>query len=352
MALEKYSSAFKIKEYDAVDLYNAACNAALSGQSKIAMELLNKSVDNGYFDEEHLKKDCDLYSLHSLKDWEVLFSKIEREKSNVKTEEEVFKKVFISDSISKNLYELFFTKDYKSKNTKQDFEKDRSLLSNLVKANKIESTKDLGISDFSQSMKYDSIRNSRYRCSFIIAPSVFGVNINEYLMTRAGYRIAIEYSTTKGNALINELKIEKQNLLSPSINIKQRFETFITTIDTCHFRFGIFNNDKRVIGISSTTSIKNKIKKIFEDLEYAESTELPKLDASKKHGYISFFTGDSETSGPKNSIGFVMQQTFEFIFFDNTDIIVVSTNGEYGFYRTKKIEKIKDFISNRKNTLI
>lgn len=352
LAFEKYSLAFKINENNLTDLYNGSCNAALSGQSKIAMVLLNKAVEIGYFDDEHLKKDCDLYALHSLLDWGILLSKIEKEKSKAKTEDDVFRQVFVNDLININQYELFFTKDYKSKNTKEEFEKNRSLISNLVKTNNIQTSDDLGKSNYFETIMDLSTRNALNIYRYKVAPSIFGVNINEYLIDRVGYKITIEYSNTKSNALINQLRVDKQDLLDASINIKKKFDNFITTIDTCHFRFGLFNHDKKVIGISSTTSIKNKIKKIFEDLEYVENINLSKLDASKRFGYISFFTGDSETNGPKNTFGLVMKQNFEIIFFDNTDIIVVSVNGQYGLYKTKNIEKIKDFISNRKNTLI
>jgi hypothetical protein len=353
LALEKYFSAFRIKENNSTDLYNGACNAALSGQSKIAVNLLNKSIDNGYFDNDHMEKDCDLYSLHSLPEWKILLAKIDIEKSKVKTEEEIFKGLFINDTIINIAYDLFCTNDFKSKNTKNDFETKRNLISNLIKKNNIQQLEDIENRGFAgQSYSYDPITQILKRYNFKIAPVIFGVKINNYLMTKTGYTILTEYSTIKNNTLINKFEVKNPDFIDPSTNIVSKFDKFITTIDTCHFRFGIFNNEKIALGSSSTISNKNKIIRLFKELKYVKNVDFSVFDSSKRNMYISFFTGDSEKSCKINKLGFPIQQTFEFIFFDNIDIIFVSIDGHYGFYRMTNINKVKNFMTDLKKTIL
>ena len=40
--------------------YNLSCNYALMGKKKLALDFLEKAVDLGYYDYDHLKNDPDL----------------------------------------------------------------------------------------------------------------------------------------------------------------------------------------------------------------------------------------------------------------------------------------------------
>lgn len=353
LALNKYLLAFKIREDSVKDLYNGACNAALSGQSKIAFNLLNKAYENGYFDVDHLKKDCDLYALHSFPEWEILIKTLSAEKSKANTEEEIFYKIFITNIDTDKAYDLLCTSDYKNNTSKNDFECNRAFVHNLLKINNIKTSADLKKTDFSSiTTNENSVSNNEYKYSFFVSPLIFGVQINELLMQSTGNRVSAEYYTTKNNTLLNQLKIKKLNLSDPSININAELDKFITSIDTCHFYFGLFNGEKKVGGISSVASNKNKIKKIFDDIIYVPVENLPNLDCSKNFGYISFFKDNFEIIDKENMSDLPAQQTFEFVFFDKTDIILVSIDGKYGFYRMKNINKIKDFLTDKNNTLI
>ena len=68
-SLDLYQHAFKIEQNNYSDLYNGACSAALSGDIKTAFNLLNLSIQKGWININHLKKDADLTALHSYKDW-------------------------------------------------------------------------------------------------------------------------------------------------------------------------------------------------------------------------------------------------------------------------------------------
>ena len=69
-SLNLYQQAFKLKQDNYNDLYNGACSAALSGDTKTAFDLLNLSVQKGWTNINHLKEDADLKTLHSNEDWD------------------------------------------------------------------------------------------------------------------------------------------------------------------------------------------------------------------------------------------------------------------------------------------
>lgn len=48
---------------DPLGYYNLSCNYSLMGKKKLALDTLEKSVDLGYSDYEHIKKDPDLDSI-------------------------------------------------------------------------------------------------------------------------------------------------------------------------------------------------------------------------------------------------------------------------------------------------
>lgn len=80
-SLDFYQQAFKLKEDNYNDLYNGACSAALTGDIKIAFDLLNLSIEKGWTNINHLKEDGDLIALHNDRDWDKTL-KILQEKVN------------------------------------------------------------------------------------------------------------------------------------------------------------------------------------------------------------------------------------------------------------------------------
>src|SRR5688572_21147581 len=76
-SLKLYEKAFKLKRNNATDLYNAACSAALAGNSKKALQYLDLAAENNWTEVAHLKTDSDLNSLHSKKEWPKLVANLE-----------------------------------------------------------------------------------------------------------------------------------------------------------------------------------------------------------------------------------------------------------------------------------
>lgn len=62
--------------------YNAACCYALSGQKDSALVLLTNAVNSGYKKVDHIQKDTDLESLHSLPGWSKLLNSIKTVKNS------------------------------------------------------------------------------------------------------------------------------------------------------------------------------------------------------------------------------------------------------------------------------
>jgi hypothetical protein len=75
---ELYAKAFKIENKSALDLYNAACSEALSGNKSSALKYLEASIDNGWSNLQHFKTDSDLNSLHGTTEWDALVSKLQK----------------------------------------------------------------------------------------------------------------------------------------------------------------------------------------------------------------------------------------------------------------------------------
>jgi hypothetical protein len=74
---EYYGKAFKTENSNPIHLYNGACSAALTNKEKLAFNWLNLAIQNGYDNLNHLKKDSDLESLHSEKEWGKLTTKLQ-----------------------------------------------------------------------------------------------------------------------------------------------------------------------------------------------------------------------------------------------------------------------------------
>lgn len=73
----EYDKAFEQREGDQVYYYNAACSWSLAGDTVQSIKYLNQSIDYGWKDIIHLKKDKDLSKLHSTKGWTDLLEKLQ-----------------------------------------------------------------------------------------------------------------------------------------------------------------------------------------------------------------------------------------------------------------------------------
>jgi hypothetical protein len=75
---EYYDKAFSIRMGKPDDYYNAACSWVLAGNKVKAVNYLHQSIELGWLNINHLKKDTDLDSLHNTWEWEQLVDKLQR----------------------------------------------------------------------------------------------------------------------------------------------------------------------------------------------------------------------------------------------------------------------------------
>lgn len=73
----QFEEAFKLKEGSASNYYNAACSWALSGESEMALNNLEKAIDKGWLDIKWMNKDSDLKSLHEEERWTSLNTQLQ-----------------------------------------------------------------------------------------------------------------------------------------------------------------------------------------------------------------------------------------------------------------------------------
>jgi len=64
--------------FSKTEMYNAACIAALAGKKKKAIEWLQKALQQGFEDADHLQKDPDFYSIHGLKEWKEIVAESQK----------------------------------------------------------------------------------------------------------------------------------------------------------------------------------------------------------------------------------------------------------------------------------
>src|SRR5688572_18211836 len=77
LSVKTYEVAFKNRKPIDNHYYNAACSAALAGEKKKAFQFLDKAIETGWTDVQHLKKDSDLNALHKEKAWPKMLTKLE-----------------------------------------------------------------------------------------------------------------------------------------------------------------------------------------------------------------------------------------------------------------------------------
>ncbi len=68
-SVAKFEEAFTLEATSHQDLYNGACAAALAEKTELALDWLQRAVDRGYPNPQHMQADADLSSLHDLPRW-------------------------------------------------------------------------------------------------------------------------------------------------------------------------------------------------------------------------------------------------------------------------------------------
>jgi hypothetical protein len=86
-------------------LYNASCCFALSGRKEKAWKYLERSVEEGFNQAEHMQKDTDLISLHSDPKWKNLIQKIKPKEAEANLQSDFDAITNDINNISANAYQ-------------------------------------------------------------------------------------------------------------------------------------------------------------------------------------------------------------------------------------------------------
>lgn len=84
-SVEQYSLALDLGNDNPSTAYNAACSAALSGQTDRAFGFLDIAIGLGWVDSRHLEKDSDLKPLHQDKRWSKIVAKMIATEESIQT---------------------------------------------------------------------------------------------------------------------------------------------------------------------------------------------------------------------------------------------------------------------------
>lgn len=105
-----YEKALNQKEGTAGIYYNAACSWALTGDTINALNYLKRSAEKGWTNAQHLQRDSDLTSLHTVKGWNEVVQKVqanlaEYEKDFDQPLKAQLEKIYVRDQTLRQLYQ-------------------------------------------------------------------------------------------------------------------------------------------------------------------------------------------------------------------------------------------------------
>lgn len=107
---DAYAQAFELKAGGALEYYNAACSAALAGDSERSIEFLKKAAGKGYANLSHIKRDSDLHTLAGSPGWEEVLEMVKKNKEESEKGMDIALKeqlefIFVRDQTLRQLYE-------------------------------------------------------------------------------------------------------------------------------------------------------------------------------------------------------------------------------------------------------
>jgi len=85
-AIGEFEKVLKIQPQNEIAYYNLACAYALKGDKERALEALERSVESGFEDPEHIEKDDDLASLRGEPRFQALVQKLKLKRATEDSE--------------------------------------------------------------------------------------------------------------------------------------------------------------------------------------------------------------------------------------------------------------------------
>jgi len=353
LSVDYFEEAFRIDNTKAVDLFNAACSAALNGDTLKAFDFLNLSIKNGYNDLNHIEKDCDLYTLRTLPQWGEVINKI---KDNFISSDELLKSIeesFESNNPEK-LWDLSNDTFKKVKNKDVVFQIVNDFHEVLNKYN-------LKFSDLTES-KTTSFRVSyinRRReelleIKYILTPKIIDESTKEYFIKSIGYKINIKLKLQQNTWALSDIEI-KNNYLNKEFDCSGYIsEYFNDTISkTC--QMGVITANKQIASLSSYDSNDIDFSDSFKNLKWQEFNDIPITDDFVIFKIFFLKKTNKQKEKSDNILESLLKSTvtheyLEIIFIDKTSNMIVSNGEMYGIYKGSNTE-LKKWILEELNKI-
>lgn len=334
LSVAHYEKAFKIRDKNSDDLYNAACSASLNNELKKATTFLKSAIDNGWTNADYLQEDTDLDNLHSTRSWKKIVKK-----ATQKEEESKLENYQVSDKINdliisnkgKTIYKLA-TDNFKSEIKLANLKTTVNLLYNLLEENNINSMGDIKTSSSSSTSYVNGVKSENIVFNYELTPKYLDRKL-EFTFKSVGYQIKIELSKENEQWLLSTFDVDNQ-YATPDYKMNTTIDNFLRKTDSLHF----IGNKNR--GTIKSGFIRTKILNEFKNLEYIPLSELSNMTFDKKSEkkFRLSFKSNKKTSTLFNKESNIVN-TIEFMFYyDELNLIFISNGVKYAAYKTPSAE--------------
>ncbi|MFI0431276.1 hypothetical protein [Mariniflexile sp. HMF6888] len=343
LSVDYFEKAFEINNQKAIDLFNGACSAALNGDTLKAFDFLDLSIKNGYLDLKHIEKDCDLYSLRTLPQWEEVIGRVKENEENYLSSDKVLKSII--ESFESNNPEQFWNicSDTYKKNQNKDSV--FALVNNFHKVlDKYNfEFKDLSKSE-SSSTNYKKInlnfsswdKDETRELNYTLTPKIIGEYTKDYFIKGIGYNINVKLKPQGNKWALYDIII-KNNYFKDSFDCQRHISEYFD--DTCSVtcQMGVVTANKQIVCLSTYIASDILFGKMIQTLEWKDFNDIPIND--KPIIYKMYFVKKTSKQKKKSDNIFdsffqpsVSYEYLEIVFLDKSDNLIISNGEMYGIY--------------------
>ncbi len=344
LSLRYYETAFKINKSNRIDLYNAACSAALSKDSIKASFYLDLAIKNGYSDWEHLKSDCDLKLLRKNKGWNNYENIIKKSLDSKKILETIIES--IKDNDFDKVWELTGD-EYKEKHSRSELKKIISAIHGVLKKSYLKQ-----INNTPSQVEQLKPRATIYHnnISYCILPKIiektdtrYVFNFEDYLL---GDKLVLKIYRPKNSWKISKIDFTVKEI-KESIIFKKYFTDFTDIKDSLNYTYTTNKIDEKSsiriqkkIPLAKSKKIEKLIVKIFDKIEIDKNFK-PNYNFDTKN--ITSITLYKKDYSKPSLFSLAQKEVLQVIFLEDTNIVIFGKNKyEYGCFKLKDSSFIKE----------
>lgn len=359
-ALIQYEKAFAMRKPAPVDLYNAACSAALINKKTKAITLLTASIQNGYRKTDHLQKDTDLDILHRTADWSSLVKATQDNEDKFSDEAiiQTIKDHLFTFKKHEELYSMC-SDSFKIRTPKAALEKITDDIWAMKVKFRLQSFNEFSVSSSSRSGITNGVHYEGRTFEYGLTPDFFGERTATMLRHPVGFHITIDLTRgADGNLWLEELTF-KDDMIYGNRDINEPVvRKFLANDSECVALFGMRTKENALSGYA--TIKPGALNVNFADIQFDHNAFAHGWDKKTSHVYYTTFMRDN----PTQQSGFPSaEQIFgnkkapqpkarpvdflEFLYYADLDVVLVSNGDEYGFYTVKNPTALKELMQDK-----